>query len=195
MRRLLHTVMSGKGGRDTTFEVSRRKILLATTTLAAASALGSTAHAQTAQAQTVTTAQTQAKYTPEQAKALEDWTYAVALDAANWGSPAVIMYNLRANDAVGAKPKAAPNSIWRMEDISTPQLSVEAGYVTPNVNVIYGFGFLDLGPEPIILTVPDFKRALLSGGNRRHVLQRLCLRWGPGDWLQGRQVRSCRPRI
>ena len=102
-------------------------------------------------------AQTQAKYTPDQAKALEDWTYAVALDAANWGSPAVIMYVLRANDALGSKPKAAPNSIWRMEDISTPKLSVEAGYVTPNVNVIYGFGFLDLGPEPIILTAPDSK--------------------------------------
>ena len=100
-------------------------------------------------------AQTQAKYTPDQAKALEDWTYALALDAATWGSPAVIMYNLRANDAVGQNPKAAPNSIWRMEDISTPELSVEAGYVTPNVNVIYGFGFLDLGPEPVILTVPD----------------------------------------
>ena len=70
-------------------------------------------------------AQSQAKYTPEQAKALEDWTYAVALDAANWGSPAVIMYVMRANDAFGSKPKAAPNSIWRMENISTPQLSVE----------------------------------------------------------------------
>ena len=115
-RQLLHTVMSGKDGRDTTFDVSRRKILLATTTLAAASALGSAAHAQTAQAQTVTTAQAQAKYTPDQAKAFEDWTYAVALDAANWGSPAVIMYNLRANDAVGPKPKAAPNSIWRMDE-------------------------------------------------------------------------------
>ena len=102
-------------------------------------------------------AQSQAKYTPEQAKALEDWTYAVALDAANWGSPAVIMYNMRASDAVGPKPKAAPNTIWRMENISTPQLSVESGYVTPNVNVIYGFGFLDLGPEPIILSVPDSK--------------------------------------
>ena len=63
-------------------------------------------------------AQTQAKYTPEAAKALEDWTYAVALDAANWGSPAVIMYNLRANDAVGPKPEAAPNTISHMEDIS-----------------------------------------------------------------------------
>ena len=118
---------------------------------------GSVLHAQSVQAQAAAPAQTPAKYTPEQAKALEDWTYAVALDAANWGSPAVIMYNLRANDAVGPKPKAAPNSIWRMEDISTPKLSVEAGYVTPNVNVIYGFGFLDLGPEPIILTVPDSK--------------------------------------
>ena len=147
--------MSRKDGRDTTCDVSRRNILLATTTLATASALGSAANAQTAQAQPAAPAQTQAKYTPAQAKALEDWTYAVALDAANWGSPAVIMYNLRANDAVGPKPKGAPNTIWRMEDISTPELSVEAGYVTPNVNVIYGFGFLDLGPEPIILTVPD----------------------------------------
>ena len=93
----------------------------------------------------------------DQAKALEDWTYAVALDAANWGSPAVIMYNMRASDALGSKPKAAPNSIWRMTNISTPELSVESGYVTPNVNVIYGFGFLDLGPEPIILSVPDSK--------------------------------------
>ena len=149
--------MSRKSGPDTRCDVSRRNILLATTTLAAASAVGSVLHAQSVQAQAAAPAQTPAKYTPEQAKALEDWTYAVALDAANWGSPAVIMYNLRANDAVGPKPKAAPNSIWRMEDISTPKLSVEAGYVTPNVNVIYGFGFLDLGPEPIILTVPDSK--------------------------------------
>jgi DNA sulfur modification protein DndE len=94
-------------------------------------------------------------YTPEQVKTLKNWTYSLALDAATWGSPAVIMYNLRALDAFGSRPKAAPNSIWRMEDISTPELSVEAGYVTPNVNVIYGFGFLDLEQEPIILTAPD----------------------------------------
>ena len=56
-----------------------------------------------------------------------------------------MMYNMRDNDAVGPKPKAAQNSIWRMENISTPKLSVESGYVTPNVNVVYGFGFLDLG--------------------------------------------------
>ena len=45
--------------------------------------------------------------------------------------------------------------IWRMSEISTPKLSQEAGYVTPNVNTVYGFGFMDLGPEPIILTVPN----------------------------------------
>ena len=57
----------------------------------------------------------------------------------------------------GPSPKAAPNDIWRMPNISTPQLSEESGYVTPNVNTIYGFGFLDLGPQPIILTLPDSK--------------------------------------
>ena len=42
-----------------------------------------------------------------------------------------------------------------MENISTPELSKEAGYVTPNVNTVYGFGFMDLGPEPVILSLPD----------------------------------------
>ena len=40
-------------------------------------------------------------------------------------------------------------------DIANPQLAAEAGYVTPNVDVIYGFGFFDLGPEPVILGAPD----------------------------------------
>jgi hypothetical protein len=42
-----------------------------------------------------------------------------------------------------------------MEDISAPELSQEAGYVTPNVNTLYGFGFLDLAAGPIILSVPN----------------------------------------
>jgi hypothetical protein len=97
----------------------------------------------------------QKRLPPEQAKALESWSYALALNAATWGSPAVIMHNLRYNDALGPNPKAAPNSIWRMANISTPKLSEEAGYVTPNVNTVYGFGFLDLGPQPIIMTLPN----------------------------------------
>ena len=65
------------------------------------------------------------------------------------------MYCLRHNDVFGPHPKAAVNAIWRMQDISTPELSQEAGYVTPNVNTLYGFGFLDLAAEPAILSVPD----------------------------------------
>ncbi len=91
----------------------------------------------------------------ENVSALKKWSYALALQAANWGGPLVTMYALRYNDAVGPKPKAPPNMLWRMEDVSTPELSKQAGYVTPNVNVIYGFGFLDLRREPVILQVPD----------------------------------------
>src|SRR5262249_45904956 len=79
--------------------------------------------------------------TPEQGKALEDWSYALALDAATYGSPAVIMSLLRYNDAVGPTAHAPPNKLWRMEDISTPELSLKAGYVLPNCSTIYGFGF------------------------------------------------------
>ncbi len=90
----------------------------------------------------------------ERAKALSAYTEALAVAAAAWGSPLVTMYSLRYNDSVGPHPKAAVNAIWRMEDISTPELSQEAGYVTPNVNTLYGFGFLDLAAEPVILSVP-----------------------------------------
>lgn len=95
------------------------------------------------------------KITPQEAAATKEWAYSLALQAASWGSPLVIMYVLRHNDAVGPNPKAVPNTFWRMEDIATPALSKEAGYVTPNVNVIYGFGFMDLRKEPIVIEAPD----------------------------------------
>jgi len=85
----------------------------------------------------------------------EEWTSSLALQAASYGCPLVTMYALRHNDAFGKQPKARPNTIWRMKNVSTPALSKEAGYVTPNVNVIYGFGFMDLSREPIILEAPD----------------------------------------
>lgn len=92
---------------------------------------------------------------PEQAKALESWTYSLALQAAMWGSPAVIMYALRDHDATGPNSKAAPNSLWRMANTSTPELAEKSGYVLPNLSVIYGFGFLDLRREPVVMTLPD----------------------------------------
>ena len=65
------------------------------------------------------------------------------------------MYSLRHNDATGPSPKAVANSVWRMENITTPQLAEEEGYILPNCSTVYGFGFLDLKREPIILTLPD----------------------------------------
>lgn len=97
----------------------------------------------------------QTALTPAQSASEDAWTNSLALQVANWGAPLVTMYNMRYSDALGPKPKASPNSIWRMENTSTPDLSKESGYVTPNANVVYGFGFMDLGPEPIILSVPD----------------------------------------
>lgn len=95
------------------------------------------------------------KINPVQEKVLKEWSYTLALQAATWGSPLVTMYALRYNDAIGPNSKASPGNIWRMENISTPELSEKAGYVSPNVNTIYGFGFMDLSQEPIILEVPD----------------------------------------
>jgi DNA sulfur modification protein DndE len=95
------------------------------------------------------------KFTAAQATALEGWSYSLALQAATYADPIVIMYLLRYNDSVGPKPKAAPNSLWRMENITTPQLAEEEGYVLPNTSTVYGFGFLDLRQEPVILTLPD----------------------------------------
>lgn len=89
------------------------------------------------------------------AQSVSEYSYSLALQAAEWGLPIVIMYNLRYNDALKSGAKSTPNSIWRLEDITTPALAVKAGYVTPNVNVVYGFGFLDLTDEPIILTAPN----------------------------------------
>jgi hypothetical protein len=100
-------------------------------------------------------ARAQPKLPPEAIAAQQNWSASLALQAATWGSPLVVMYNLRDHDAFGPKPKAPPNTVWRMEDIATPERAREAGYVTPNVNVIYGFGFLDLRREPIILKAPD----------------------------------------
>ncbi len=92
---------------------------------------------------------------PGQQKAIDAWTATLAVQAATYAAPLVAMYNLRHSVAFGAKPKAEPGALWRLDDISTPKLSAESGYVSPNVDVVYGFGFADLGAEPVILSAPD----------------------------------------
>jgi len=86
---------------------------------------------------------------------MQTWASSLATQAVTYAAPLIAMYNLRATVAVGPKPKAPPGQIWKMTDISTPKLAQESGYVTPNVNTVYGFGFVDLGQQPYILTAPD----------------------------------------
>jgi DNA sulfur modification protein DndE len=116
-----------------------------------------TTNAQDAQEEAMRNSSGVSEVPSARTKVLSAYSGALSLSAATWGAPLVIMYALRYHDAVGPDAKAAPNAIWRMEDISTPELSQAAGYVTPNVNTLYGFGFLDLAAQPIILTVPDSK--------------------------------------
>ncbi len=42
-----------------------------------------------------------------------------------------------------------------MENITSPEIAQRLGFVTPNVNIVYGFGFMDLKAQPIILRAPD----------------------------------------
>lgn len=97
----------------------------------------------------------QQQLNPVQQKTLKNWSHSLAMQAATWGSPIVTMYTLRYRDALSPNAKAAPNTIWRMENIAAPKLSKQAGYVTPSANTVYGFGFMDLRQEPIILEAPD----------------------------------------
>ncbi len=91
----------------------------------------------------------------ERMKAMQDWARSLALQGATFATPIVAMYLLRSTVAFGPSAKAAPGTIWNFDQIATPTIAAETGYVSPNVNVLYGFGFADLGQEPHILTVPD----------------------------------------
>lgn len=92
---------------------------------------------------------------PEQLKAIGTWIGSLSMQAATYAVPIVAMYLLRSTTSTGPNAKVPPNEIWRVSNITTPEIAEQAGYVTPNVNVLYGFGFFDLGREPVILTTPD----------------------------------------
>ena len=106
---------------------------------------------------------------PAQAVGAESWLSGLALQAATYAAPIVAMYNLRDTMSVGLSAKAPPNEIWRVSDIANPEVARQLGYVTPNVNVIYGFGFMDLAQQPIVLKAPD------SRG--RYYMVQICDMW------------------
>ena len=138
------------------FRLDRRGLVGALAASGAALAAGAASTPQAARADEAVEAPPVSQApASELVKGMELWSGSLAVQAATYGAPLVAMCLLR--DATCFKPgaKAKPNSIWRVEDIATPEIAEQSGYVTPNVNVVYGFGFMDLGPEPVILSAPD----------------------------------------
>jgi hypothetical protein len=86
---------------------------------------------------------------------IQSGMHALAVEAAIYGVPIVAMYNLRNATSTGPYAKSRPNKILRVENITDPAISKQLGFVTPNVNVLYGFGFMDLKAQPIILRAPN----------------------------------------
>jgi len=102
-------------------------------------------------------------------KGVELWSGSLAVQAATYAAPMVAMYLLRDATCFQSGARARPNAIWRIDNIATPEIAQQSGYVTPNVNVVYGFGFMDLAAEPVILSAPD------SGG--RYYMIEVCDMW------------------
>src|SRR5262249_28657614 len=140
-----------------------------------------------------TAAQEKPSLPPEQVKIVGAWSRTLAVQAATYAAPIVAMYNLRETVAVGPKAKVAPGELWRLENIATPKIAAESGYVSPNVDTIYGFGFLDLGQETRRDHLARLGWPVLHDRDRGHVEQcvRLCRR--EGSRVQGGHVCAGRP--
>jgi len=92
---------------------------------------------------------------PQQLQAIAAVSESMSMQAATYCAPIVAMYNLRYSISFAPTAKSKPGDIWRFAEIATPKVAQQTGYVTPNVNVLYGFGFVDLRREPVILIVPN----------------------------------------
>lgn len=92
---------------------------------------------------------------PETIQAVTAIVKSMSIEAATYCAPVVAMYNLRYSIAFAPTAKAKAGGIWRFAEIASPAVVRQTQYVTPNVNVLYGYGFIDLRREPVILSVPD----------------------------------------
>ena len=77
-----------------------------------------------------------------------------------WGWPLVYVHNCRvALEKVpspgrsGGMPVAPPNQLSMLTDYISPNQTIVP---CPNQDVVYGYGILDLGLEPVVVQVPDF---------------------------------------
>src|SRR5262249_19289124 len=145
--------------------VSRRNILLAGTTLAAASVIGSAASPQVAQAQpaaapTILKAgddlriANDAIVLPTTDNGDGDWreqyAYAVGVQAYIYGFPYVYMTELRWNQVAATVapnlPHMAVNHFWHNQVMGEPES--QAGG-SPNNDTLYSIAWLDLSKEPV----------------------------------------------
>ena len=97
----------------------------------------------------------QTQLPPEQMQAITTLTKSLSWQATTYCVPIVAMYNLRYSIAFAPTAKSKPGEIWRFDQIATPEVVRQTQYVSPNVNVLYGYSFVDLSREPVILSVPD----------------------------------------
>ena len=162
--------------------VDRRNLLLASTTLAAASALGagappSTAHAQDLNPQPLPPSPEWARALPPgpdtSVKITEAYAAMIARDAYFWAWPLVNIYNRRQafKDTPepmlsGPVPIAPLNKFGMLTDYIEPEERLVA---CPNQDVVYGAGSLALDLSPVVVQVPDF-------GDRFWVYQMVDLR-------------------
>ena len=162
--------------------VDRRNLLLASTTLAAASTLGAgaavvTAHAQDLNPQPLPPSPEWARALPPgpdtSVKITEAYAAMVARDAYFWAWPLVNIYNKRLNFKdvpepmmAGPGPAAPLNQFAMLTDYIEPEERLVA---CPNQDVVYGAGSLALDLSPVVIQVPDF-------GDRFWVYQMVDLR-------------------
>ena len=125
--------------------LSRRNVLLATSSLVAAAALGSTA-TRVAQAQTPST----------QSAMTEEEAHSIGVDAYLYFYPLISMdvtrrqfTNFEPGKQIGRGPM---NAIWNVP-IYPP--ASDRGVVRYNFDTLYSVGWLDMTKEPMIVSVPD----------------------------------------
>lgn len=152
--------------------INRRRLLLASSAVAAVASVFSGDATSVAQAQTSSPSNhkslplspgwTRAMPTGPDARTKFTEAYArlVARDAYFWAWPLVNMHNRRLAFArvtdfgwVGPIPQAPLNKLAMLTDYVTPD---ERHVACPNQDVVYGAGFLALDLSPVVVQVPDF---------------------------------------
>jgi hypothetical protein len=128
--------------------LNRRDILLASTSVAVASALGSTALMQTTQAQAQTTQGNAETPTTEQE------AHAIGVDAYLYFYPLITM-DVTRKVFTNAEPGNGRGPMNTFQSMSAYPAASDKGVVRYNFDTLYSASWLDMTKEPMIVSVPD----------------------------------------